>query len=93
MKLSTNVPTYSNGSIVVSLTEWMQTSSMSSTKSGTWQPNTFLVRLLVGSSGQCDQKKIAKCLSIKVAQKRFHKKNKIFDTFKKLPKNVGDLGK
>ena len=32
-------------------------------------------------------------MSIKVAQKRFHKKNKIFDTFKKLPKNVGDLGK
>ena len=32
-------------------------------------------------------------MSIKVAQNGFTRKIKDFDTFKKLPKNVGDFGK
>ena len=32
-------------------------------------------------------------ISIKVAQNDFHRKRTDFDTFTKLPKNVGDLGK
>ena len=32
-------------------------------------------------------------MSLKVAQKWFHKKKKISTTLQKLPKNVGDLGK
>ena len=32
-------------------------------------------------------------MSIKVAQNDLTRKMKDFDTFKKLPKNVGDLGK
>ena len=32
-------------------------------------------------------------MSIKIAQKWFHQNNEWFDTFKKLPNNVGNLGK
>ena len=46
----------------------------------------------VGSGEQCDQKKIVKCLQ-KVAQNNFTRKMIDFDTFTKLPKNVGDLDK
>ena len=40
---------------------------------------------------QCDRKKSPNVY--KVAQNWFHLKNDDFDTFTKLPKNVGDVGK
>ena len=39
---------------------------------------------------QCDQKKIAKCL-LKLPKNDFTRKIIDFNTFTKLPKNVGDL--
>ena len=41
---------------------------------------------------QCDQIKIAKCL-LKLPKYDLTRKMIDFDTFTKLPKNVGDLGK
>ena len=41
---------------------------------------------------QCDQYKVARCL-LKLPHNDFTRKIKDFDTFTKMPKNVGDLGK
>ena len=43
-------------------------------------------------SYQCDQKKVANYL-LKLPKNDFTRKLKFFDTFTKLPKSVGDLGK
>ena len=42
-------------------------------------------------ANQCDQNKVAKCL--KLHKKDFTRIMKDFDTFTKLPKNMGVLGK
>ena len=44
------------------------------------------------AGGQCDQKKIAKCLQ-KLPKNDFARKMIPFDTFTKIRKNMGNLGK
>ena len=49
-------------------------------------------KFLLPARQQCDQKKVAKCL-LKLPKNDFTRKIKDFDTFTKLPKSVGELGK
>jgi len=46
----------------------------------------------ISTHKQCDQKKIAKSL-LKLPKNDFTRKSTAFDTFTKMSKNVGDLGK
>ena len=51
-----------------------------------------LISFVCIPGNQCNQKKITKCL-LKLSKNDFTRKMIGFDTFTKVPSNVGDLGK